>query len=1112
MKHTIRMLSLLLVLLLAGWAPKLAKAAQPQQQPSLLPRFPSMHGNTIVFEAGGDLWKVSKEGGLATRLTSDNGYDMMPRFSPDGQTIAFTGQYDGNTDVYTIPAEGGKVTRLTYHSDVVRKPPTRWGPNNMVVSWTPDGKNIVFLSRRNTWNSWFGQLFEVNKVGGLPEQLPVPKGGTLSYSPDGSKIAYNRIFRNFRTWKRYKGGLAQNIWIYDLNTHKIEQMTKYKGTDTYPMWYKNTIYFASDRGSNNRLNIWAYDTNTKAFRQVTHFKNYDVDWPSLGNDGIVFQDGGSLYVLDLPSEQLHKLNVIVPNDGTRSRPRWVDANKMIRSFDIAPNGKRALFGARGDVFTVPAKHGATRDLTQTSGAQEQYPSWSPDGKWIAYLTDSNGSNQLAVRSSDGSGNQELVTHMKNKYFFNPLWSPNSDKLAFSDNDHVLWYVNLKDKKAVRIDQDPYTPIRDYSWSPDGNWLTYSKVNTSGIPQIYLYNLSENKTVRVSNKMNADYNPVFGAEGKYLYFISARHENPTLSESEFNMATLKMDGIYMVTLQKSEKSPFAPKSDEGTPGENAGNGAKEGKWKPGNSAPVKIDIDGLMNRIIPLPIPAGDYGNLQTAGNRVYYQTAPLQTIEGPLVNSGETSIKVYDVSKQKGHTVVGNARGFTLSANGSTLLYGHAGHFYMIPSTAENGHGAEQLNLSGMKVQINPEAEWNEMYHQSWRLFHAFFYNTKMNGVNWNKVGEDYAKLLPQLGSREDLNYLIGEMIGELCNSHTYVWGGDDDYTGPYNPTGVLGVDFALNAKSGRYYFKKIYQGDNSREDYESPLTQPGVNAKTGDYLLAVNGTELKAPMNPYSLFVNTVGKQVTLTLASTPDGKNKHNVVVKPIANSLSLRLHHWITEKRNHVNKASDGKIGYIYMSDMEGLGMNQFIRQFYPQLNKQGLIIDDRFNGGGFIDQIVLERLRRVLVGMSTNRTKAAMTEPQQVLHGYKVALINHYSASDGDIFPYFFRKYGIGPLIGTRTWGGVRGYNNVWQLIDGGDLVVSQDSMFGLDSQWVLENHGVSPDIRVDDLPGDVMAGKDAQLDTAIDYIMKKIKEHPMNIPPAPKNMPAYPTGKNAGGTN
>ena len=1097
----------ILVLLIAVLFVGIVQTANAQENggQKLLTRFPTLHDHTIVFEAAGNLWKVDRSGGMAQRLTSDNGYDLMPRFSPDGSTIAFTGEYDGNVDVYTMSASGGPVKRLTYHSDVVERAPTRWGPDNMVLSWTPDGKGVDFISRRKTFNSWFGQLFTVNKEGGLPQQMPLPKGGTLSYSPDGGKIAYNRIFRNFRTWKRYYGGLAQNIWIYDLKSHKSEQVTHWKGTDTYPMWYQQKIYFASDRGPNHRLNIWVYNTSTKQFRQLTHFKDFDVDWPSLGNNGIVFQQGGSLYVLDLPSEQLHKIDVTVPTDGARTRPRWVKAQKMIRSFDIAPNGKRALFGARGDVFTVPAKNGPTRDLTKTSDAQEQYPTWSPDGKWIAYLTDSHGSNEIAIRPTDGSGQERLVTDFKEGFFLNPKWSPNSDKLAFGDNNHVLWIKDINGNKPIRVDQDRKNNITDYSWSPDGNWLTYSKTNDSGISQIYLYNVSQNKTTKVSKGMNSDRDPVFGPNGKYFYFLSQRHENPTFSETEFNIANLKMDGIYVATLQKGTPSPFAPESDEGIPQEQK----KEQTSQNDSKVTVSIDLGGLMNRVVPLPVDPGTYGNLQVAKNRVFYQTNPLSMISGPLPNSGERSIHVFDMEKKKDATVT-KGSGFVISSDGSTLLYSEGSDYYMMPTSSSNGGGAEKLDLSNMDVQINPKAEWTEMYHQTWRLFRDNFYSKKMNGVDWKAIGDRYEKFVPLLGCREDLNYLIGEMIAELSNSHTYVWGGDLSYDVKNNDTGLLGVDFGVDQKAGRYYFKKIYTGDNSRKDYRSPLTEPGVDASQGNYLLAVNGRELRTDTNPYSLFVNTVGEQVELTIADNVDGKNKHTVTVKPIQNELKLRLRSWIDQNREYVNKQSDGKIGYIYLSDMGGLGMDQFIHQFYTQLDKQGLIIDDRFNGGGFIDPIVLERLRRVLVGMSTNRVKAKMTEPDAVLHGYKATLINDYSASDGDIFPYFFRKYGLGPLIGTRTWGGVRGYFRDWYLIDGGTLVVSQSSIYGTDGKWVLENHGVEPDIRVDNLPGDVYEGRDRQLDTAIKNLMQKIKEHPMKLPEAPDDLPAYPSGKDAGG--
>ena len=1082
-------------------------AAGNAQAGSTLMRYPTLHGDSVVFEAHGNLWEVNRAGGTAHRLTTDPGFDIMPRFSPDGQWIAFTGQYRGNTDVYVIPAGGGDARRLTFHSDVVPDAPLRWGPDNMVVTWTPDSRNIVFLSRRNTFNSWFGQLFTVPLTGGLPTQLPIPKGGMLTYSPDGNSIAYNRIFRNFRTWKRYKGGLAQDVWLYNFAEKKSTRITDYPGADMDPMWYGHLIYFMSDRGPEERKNIWVHDLNTKQFRQVTHFKDYDISWPSLGNNGIVFQDGGGLYVLDLPSEQLHKLSVNVPDDGSRTGQRWVDASKYIQTTDTAgdtnlalsPNGKRALLQARGDIWSLPREHGPSRDLTDTSNAEEEYPAWSPDGKWIAYASDVNGEDQIAMRPADNSGAPQILTDFKTGYFYAPNWSPGSDRLAFSDNEHRLWILDVKSRKLTEVAQDKFSEMHDFSWSPDGRWLTYSITAPNQMRQIYLYNLAEGATTHVSSPMDNDMGPVFDPQGKYLYFVSARHENPTFSQSEFNIATLQMFGVYVTTLQRATPSPFAPRNDEGTLSTN--NEQKPAEWKPGNSKPIKIDLDGLMARAVPLPIPASNINGLAATPGHVFYSTVPNQTIAGPLPGM-QPELHVYDLSKREDKVLGSGFYGWTLSADGTTILYNTPDN-KLFTLDAKPDSKPAPLDTSHMWVEVNPVAEWNEMYHMAWRLYRDFFWNRKMNGVNWDAVGANYEKLLPLMGSREDLNYLIGQTIGELSNSHTYVGGGDVDYHVHRTPTGLLGVDFGLDQASGRYYFKTIYPGDNTRANYRSPLTEPGVNVKAGDYLLAVNGRKLQAPTNPYSLFVDTANDDVELTVADNAAGKNPRKVLVKTISDELDLRLKAWIDHNREEVNKLSDGKIGYIYLSDMGAQGMDQFIRQFYPQLTKQGLIIDDRYNGGGFIDQLLLERLRRILVGMSSGREEAATPIPQQLSYSYKATLINHYSASDGDIFPYFFKKYGLGPLIGTRTWGGVRGIRGEWPLLDDGYITVSEGTMYGLDSQWVIENHGVDPDIEVDDLPEDIMRGYDAQLHTAVDYLMKKIKEHPLVLPPPPPLIPAYP---------
>ncbi|HSC47517.1 MAG TPA: protease, partial [Gammaproteobacteria bacterium] len=649
-----------------------------QASAASLPRFPTLHGDSIVFEANGNLWKVNRAGGAAERLTTDRGYDLMPRYSPDGRWIAFTGQYQGNTDVYVIPAGGGAAKRLTFHSDVVDRAPERWGPDNMVTGWTPDSKEIVFLSRRSSMNSWFARYFTVPVDGGPEELMPLDKGGMFTYSPDGGSIAYNRIFTNFRTWKRYTGGLHQNVWTYNFKTGESKQLTDWKGYDQDPMWYGHLIYFLSDRGAEYKLNLWVYDLDTQKARQVTHFNDYDIDWPSLGDNGIVFQDGGALYVVDLPTEQVHKLDVSVPDDGGNTNPRFVDGSKFIQSndpaggnnYDVSPNGKRALLQARGDLFTLPAEDGNTRNLTQSSGAKEENASWSPDGKWIAYVTDAGGEEQIALRPAEG-GAEQTLTSFKSGYFYKPLWSADGGELAFSDNEHQLWYLEVKSRKLVKVDADPRGEMHDYTWSADGRWLAYSKGRDNQQPGLWLYSLDSGKATLVSSPMDADFNPAFDPDGKYLYFVSARHENPTFSQSEFNVATLKMTGIYAATLAKDTPSPFAPRSDEGVSagddkGKDGDDKGKDGDKKAANK-PLHIDLDGLVQRAVAVPIGADNITNLVATSGHLYYMTQPDATIDGPL--SGESSaLHVFDLDKRKDRTLSTDAAGYQLAADGKTAL------------------------------------------------------------------------------------------------------------------------------------------------------------------------------------------------------------------------------------------------------------------------------------------------------------------------------------------------------------------------------------------------------------------------------------------------------------
>ena len=1074
-----------------------------------LMRYPTQHGDSVAFEAHGNLWVVDRKGGVARRLTADPGQDLMPRYSPDGKWIAYTASTQGNQDVYVIPAEGGPARRLTFHSDVVAKAPDRWGPDNMVVTWTPDSKNIVFLSRRKAWNDWISLPFEVPLAGGLPTPLPLDRAGLLSYSPDGHSIAYNRIFRNFRTWKRYDGGLAQDVYTYDFDSKKLTRITDWKGTDTSPMWFGRKIYFLSDRDKARRENIWCYDLDSKQFHEVTHFTDFDIDFPSLGDSAITFQQGGDLYVLDLPDESLHKLDVKVLDDGTRTGPRMLKVggdvvavdNAQQTDYALSPNGKRAAFSARGDIFTVPQEHGAIRDLTRTSDARENHPAWSPDGKLVAYTTDTTGEQEIAVRPASG-GAERILTHFPTGFFYTPVFSPDGTRLAFSDNDHRLWIVGMEGSPPVQVAQDPYQEIHDQSWSPDGKWLAYSMQSANQQRAIYLYDLATRHATKVSKGQFSDQAPVFSPDGKYLYFVSSRHQNPTLSESEFNIATLEQEGIYVATLQSGEPSPFTPRSDEGAVNE-AKKQPSASPYKPGASKPLAIDLDGLMDRISPVPIPASDIATLDARGSRIFYQTMPPQMIEGNLPGE-KPALHAYDLAKRKDETILTGLENYALSADGTHVLF-KQGKSYSIAETKPGAGEKKTLDLGAMTMRVVPPQEWSEMFNDAWRLERDLFFSTKTNGVNWQAVHDAYAKFLPLLGSRADLTYLIGEIQGELGNSHTYVGGGDDQDTTPAMPTPLLGVDFALDKSTGRYSFAHIYRGDDSRAKYRSPLNAPGLNVHEGDTLLAVDGVQLHAPTNPYSLFVGLEGP-ITLSIGTSgtsPKQAAPRDITIEPVKDSLSLREQAWIDHNRAVVDKLSGGKIAYVYMSDMESLGMEQFIRQFYPQMDKHALIVDDRFNGGGFIDQIVLERLRRVLVGMSTNRERVAMTIPQQLIDGPKICLLNQFSASDGDIFPYFFRKYGLGPLLGERSWGGVRGIRGYWHLLDGGYITIPEDALYGLHSQWVIENHGVDPDITLEDDPAALLAGHDQQLEKAVQLLMAKLGQQPHALPQPPPLLPAYP---------
>ena len=1116
-----------------------------QEQEGRLMRFPDIYKDTIVFSYGGDLWLVPSAGGTARRITTHPGLELFPKFSPDGKTIAFTGQYDGNFNVYVIPSEGGEPKQLTYLPDSVQVP-ERMGPNNEVLTWMPDGKGIVFLSRRDTFNDWFGRPFTVPITGGLPVRLPIDKGGLMSFSPDGNEMAYNRIFRNFRTWKRYRGGMQQQIAFYNFKTNHYEQVADLSGSDTFPMWHGDTVYFDSDRGPDKRMNLWAYNLKTKQMRQLTHFTEFDVNWPSLGPDSIVFENGGYLYVFDLATEKEHKITVYLPGDRDLTRPHWVDTSKLVTAADISPDGKRAVLTARGDVYTAPAKEGSIRNITQTPGINEMDATWSPDGRWIAYLSDRSGEYELYLKPQDGVGAEVRITTDGTMFRLPPVWSPDSTKLAYSDKSLRLFYVDINEKKPVLVDQGKYADLTDYSWSPDSKWISYAKVDENQYSALYLYSLADKKITPVTTSFTNSVNPIFDPDGKYLYFLSTRDYNEVIGAYDFEFSNPMPMRVYAITLRADTPSPFAPQSDEVTINASPdvlkvnppGAGSQTPETKPAQtpapnppagstqaaaappaagaaaaSEPFRIDLDGIGNRTVALPIPPGNMQSLHAAKGFVYYLTTPAMGLSGPLPGEG-FAIHVFDLKERKDSILMSGANNFVLSFDGKKLLYsmpggadGGASLTFGIVDAAPQPSGPHHpgegaLNLAGMQTQIDPLAEWKQMFDETYRQERDYFFEPSMNGVDWAKERDKYAQLLPYLGDRYDLTYVLGEMVGELSNSHTYVGGGDYPDLHPIN-IGALGVDFEADAASGYYRFKKIYPGENWDPALRSPLTEPGVNVKQGEYLIAVNGRPLRVPQNPYELFIGTASDNVTLTVNSKPSEDGARSVVVKPIASEFKLRELDWITTNREKVDKATNGRVGYVYLPDMEAVGLNEFVKQFLPQIRKEGMIIDVRYNGGGFVDQLVFERLRRILGGMDATRNFGSTTVPDVVFHGSIAAVTNEYAASDGDIFSYFFKYYKIGPLIGMRTWGGVRGIRGYIPLLDGGYITRPEFSRYNNDSQWVVENHGVDPDIVVDNTPDQVMAGHDPQLEKAIEVVMQQINEHPQKLPPRPPDLPAYP---------
>ncbi|NOY49858.1 MAG: protease [Chlorobi bacterium] len=1063
------------------------------QDDARLLRFPAIYGDQLVFTYAGDLYTVSAKGGTARKLTSDeNAYEMFARFSPDGKTIAFTGQYDGNTEVFVIPSKGGVPQRITFTATLGRDDVSdRMGPNNIVITWK--GDDIIYRSRKQSFNSFKGQLFSVDRKGGMSEELPLPTGSWCSFSPDGKKMAMNRVFREFRTWKYYKGGMADDIWIYDFDTKQTLNITNNDNQDIFPMWHGNKIYFLSDR--DRTMNMFVYDLSTKKTEKLTNYTEYDIKFPSLGNESIVYENGGYIYNYVIATGKVEKIVVNIDNDMLTARAELKDASKSISSWAISPDGKRVVFGARGDVFTVPAKSGITRNLTGSSGVHDRNVEWSPNGKYISFISDRTGEDEIYIQNQNAKEEAIQITTNSDTYKYNPIWSPDGKKLLWGDKMARLNVVDIDTKTVKVIAEADAWEIRDYNWSPDSRWVVYTKPEEGTVSKIMVYSMETSETHQVSDDWYDANGGVFGTEGKYLFFTSSRDFNPIYSWTEWNHAYRDMSKIYFVTLKKSTPSPFEAVNDEVSIAEpkskDAEKKSKKGKKDSDSkteAAKVRVDIDfdGIQDRVIALPGKAGSYWNLSPVGDKLFYNFAKS--------GSGMKFLS-YNLKNQKS-TELGDIGSFVISADHKKMLVGIKGKYAVIKLPSSKIKADKFIDMSGMMVMVNLKEEWSQIYNESWRQMRDFFYAPNMHGLDWNYINKKYSVLVPYVNNRNDLNYVIGEMIGELSIGHAYVNGGDKPKPKRIK-TGLLGARISKD-KSGYFKIDKILDGENWTNGARSPLTAVGVDINEGDYILEINGKSTKNVADIYQMLIGQADRKVEITTNTKADISGAKTNIIVPIGDESGLYYYNWVMDNMRKVKEATNGEVGYIHIPDMGPGGLNEFVKHFYPQLNKKALIIDDRGNGGGNVSPMLIERLNRELALYGMSRNNGINTKPAQMMLGPKVLLLDNYSASDGDLFPYQFKKMKMGTLIGVRSWGGVVGIRGSLPFIDGGDLRKPEFAPLDVDGHWVIEGHGVDPDIVVDNDPAKEYAGEDQQLNKAIEVILEQLKDYK----PIP-SIPDYP---------
>ncbi|HXW93063.1 MAG TPA: PDZ domain-containing protein [Terriglobales bacterium] len=1086
--------------------------ATAQAQKPLLLRDPSVSQTQIAFSYAGSIWISNRDGSNLRRLTS-GGHEGKPVFSPDGSQVAFTGDFDGNPSVYVVAVAGGNPRRLTYH-------PADLG----VVGWTPDGKRVVFASSRMAFSDGVVQLFTVPREGGFATSIPLVRASEGSFSPDGSRIAYVPNIQWQKAWKRYRGGQTKPIWIANLSDSSVQaRIPRDNSNDFNPMWVGDTVYFLSDR--NGPIMLFAYDTKSQQVKQVVQNTGLDIKSAGATSDAIVYEQFGSLHLLDLRSGSDHALSIEPEGDVTEVRPHFQKIEpKQFRFAGISPTGARAVFGVRGELLTVPAEKGDIRNLTNTVDVVERDPAWSPDGKSIAYFSDESGEYALHVRDQSGLGEvQKINLGNPPTFYYSPVWSPDSKRIAYTDKRLNFWYVDLQKKTPVKVDTDVYTdpahPLQ-MTWSFDSRWIAYTRQLQSHLHAVFAYSVEQGKSYQLTDGLSDALYPAFDRNGKNLYFTAST--DVALNTAWLDMTSLMRPvtrSVYVIVLKKDGASPLAPESDEekGKEADKDKNADadkdkdkdkddkdkdKDKTAKEQKPVTVDIDLENISQRILALPVPARNYYGLNAGKEGVLFLE------EGPAVDPIDLEdfgppIKIYkfEFKTRKAEPILDEVNAFFLSFNGEKMLYAKKDQWSIGPAEkpAEGppkpGQGGP-LKLDGMEVYVDPRAEWKHMYYQVWRDERDFLYDPGLHGLNLPATIKKYEPFLDNMSSRDDLNYLFIEMLGDITIGHMFVGGGSFPET-KHVKTGLLGTDYSV--ENGRYRFARIYNGENWNPKLHAPLTQPGVNVKVGEYLLAVNGRDVKPPTDVYSFFEETAEKQVVLKVGPNPDGSGSRDVTVVPVADETGLRNYAWIEANRRKVDELTGGRVAYIYLPDTYAGGYTNFNRYYFAQIDKQAAIIDERYNEGGDIADYIIDYLRRPLLSYWFMREGKDITSPLEAIFGPKVMITNEMAGSGGDCLPWMFRRTGIGPLVGKRTWGGLVGhYTNPGDLLDGGFTGTSNLAFYTPDGTWDVENHGVSPDIDVDYDPQAVRTGHDPQLEKAVEVVMDLLKKNPP--PPAPHHPP------------